>query len=246
MLEQWQSDPGMQKGKEFAEAFLGNEYFTVGAAGFTQKVEPWMELLQSVGEMYYQSALTGGMMGGSPADTEKAMMRMVKDNAAAFMPKAVKLELPPLLMGFKAGKVRAEFDDFIKKGLESAQLPPGVESNKFKVGDKYEFQSLGVTVRKLIPASQEEALVAQIKEMVGDEAAAKQHVAALMAKHFEISWGWVDDYLIVSLGSDHSHVKFSTGVADSALSIPEVAARAAMFAGKKPIGLGYVAKAFFG
>ncbi len=245
MLEQWQSDPGMQKGKEFAEAFLGNEYFTVGAAGFAQKMEPWMELLQSMGEMYYQAALTGGMMGGSPADTEKAMMRMVKDNAAVLMPKAVKLELPPLLMGFKAGKVRAEFDDFIKKGLESAQLPPGVESNKFKVGDKYEFQSLSVIVRKLIPASQEEALVAQLKEMVGDEAAAKQHVATLMAKHFEISWGWVDDYLIVSLGSDHAHVKFSTGVADSALSIPDVAARAAIFAGKKPIGLGFVDKAFF-
>ena len=245
MLQQWQSDPGAQKGKEFAEAFFGHEYFSVGAAGFTQKLEPWMELMQSFGVMYYQAAITGGMMGGTPADTEKAMMRMMKDNAADLLPKAVKLDLPPMLMGFKAGKVRAEFDDFIKKGLESAQLPPGVESNKFKVGDKYEFQSLSVMVRKVVPASQEEALVAQIKELVGDEAAAKKHVEALMAKRFELSWGWVEDYLIVSIGTDHAHVKFSTGVADSALSIPDVAARAAMFAGKKPIGLGYVDKAFF-
>ncbi len=245
MLEQWQGDPGMQKGKEFAEAFLGNEYFSVGAAGFTQKLEPWMDLVQSFGGMFSEAALTGGMVGGSPADTEKAMMRIMKDNAAALLPKAVKLELPPMLMGFKAGKVRAEFDDFIKKGLESAQLPPGVESNKFKVSDKYEFQSLSVMVRKVIPATQEEAFVAQIKEMVGDEAAAKKHVEALMAKRFEVSWGWVEDYLIVSIGSDHSHVRLSTGVADSALAIPDVAARAAMFAGKKPIGLGYVDKAFF-
>lgn len=245
MLERWNTDPGIQKGKEMAEAFLGNEFFTAGTAGVSANLGPWVEFGQQFIELYYQAAITGGMLGGNPADTQKAMMRMFKDNADELLPKAVKLEIPPLLMGFKAGKVRAEFDAFIKQGLDSGNLPPFVESSTFKVADKYSFQSLSIMVRKAVPPSAEEGMVAQLKELVGDEAKAKSLVAALMAKHFEVSWGWVDDYLVISLGSDHAHVKLASSEADSALSIPDVAARAAMFAGKQPIGIEYYSKALF-
>jgi hypothetical protein len=88
-------------------------------------------------------------------------------------------------------------------------------------------------------------MLLQFKEILGDEAAAKAAVDALMAKRVEISWGWVEDYLVVSLGSDHAHVKLAAGDADSALSIPEVFARASAFAGKQPVMLGYGSKALF-
>lgn len=242
MLAQWNS-PQAAKAKEYAEAFLGNEMFVAGSAGFAQKVAPWAELAGEVYFMYYQAMLTGGMMGGNPADANKAVMRMFKDNADKLIPKATKLEIPPILMGFKAAKVRAEFDEIIKQGLGG--LPPTVESGTFKVGDKYEFKSLGVTMRKVVPQFQETQMQLQLKEVLGDEAAAKSAVDALMAKRIEISWGWVEDYLVVSLGSDHAHVKFAAGDADSALAIPEVAARASMFAGKNPISLEYQSKALF-
>ena len=242
MLDQWNS-PQAAKGKEYVGAFLGNEFFVVGSAGFGKKLAPWVELGNQFNMLYYQAAITGGMMGGSSADTSKAMERMFKDNADSLIPLATKLELPPILMGYKAGKVRAEFDGIIKQVLDGA--PPTVDKGTFKVADKYDFQSLSVTVRKVIPQGQEEAIVGQLKELLGDEAAAKSAVAALMAKRFEVSWGWVEDYLVLSLGTDHAHVKLATGDADSALSIPEVAARAALFAGKNPIGLGYQSKSFF-
>lgn len=242
MIEQWNS-PQAAKGKEYAGAVLGNEFFFAGSAGFGKKIAPWVELGNQVNMLYYQAAITGGMMGGSPADTNKALERMFKDNADSLIPLATKLELPPILMGFKAAKVRAEFDGIIKQAFDSA--PPTVDKGTFKVADKYDFQSLSVTVRKVVPQGQEEAIVGQLKEQLGDEAAAKSAVTALMAKRFEVSWGWVEDYLVISLGSDHAHVKLATSDADSALSIPEVAARAALFAGKNPIGLGYVSKSFF-
>ena len=244
MLMQW-NDPGAQKPKEFVEAFLGNEFFLAGAAGFSAKIAPLIELYVQMAQIQLQAIVTGGMTGGGPADTNKALMRAMKDNAAELLPKATKLEVPPLIMGFKAGKVRAEFDAFIKQGLESGNLPPGVEKGTFKLADKYEFQSLSVIVRKVVPQFQEANMLLQLKELLGDEAQAKAAVDSLMAKRFEFTWGWVEDYLVMSIGSDHAHLKLATGDADSALSIPEVAARAAMFAGKKPISLAFSGKVLF-
>lgn len=242
MIDQWNS-PQTAKPKEYAEAFLGNEFFMAGSAGFSQKVAPWAELGKQVYFLYYQAMITGGMMGGKPADMNKGVARMFKDNANELLPKATKLEFPPVLMGFKAGKVRTEFDATLKQALGA--LPPTVELSTYKVGDKYDFQSLSITVRKVVPQFQEANMLLQLKEVLGDEALAKSAVDAIMAKRFEVSWGWVEDYLIVSLGTDHAHVKFASSDADSALSIPEVAARAALFAGKNPISLEYYSKALF-
>jgi hypothetical protein len=244
MLDQWNS-PQAEQGKGFAEAFLGNEFFFAGAAGFSGKVAPLVELMQEVQMLQLQALVTNGMMGGNPADGNKALMRMLKDNAAELIPKATKLELPPMIMGFKAGKVRKEIEGPVNQMLENGGLPPGVEVGKFKVSDKYDFQSLSVQVRKVIPPTQEAQMLIQFKELLGDEAQAKAAVDALMAKRVELSWGWVGEYLVMSIGSDHAHVKLAASAADSALSIPEVAARAALFADKKPIGLAYSSKALF-
>jgi hypothetical protein len=244
MVEQWNS-PQAEQAKVFAEAFLGNEFFIAGTAGFSGKVAPLVELMQEIYMLQFQAALTGGMLGGNPADTNKALMRMMKDNAATLIPKATKLEIPPVLMGFKAGKVRKEVEGAVNQMIESGNLPPGVEVGKFKVSDKYDFQSLSVQLRKVVPPTQETQMQLQFKEMLGDEAAAKSAVDALMSKRFEVSWGWVGEYLVFSLGSDHAHVKLAASDEDSALSIPEVAARAALFADKKPISLEYGSKALF-
>ena len=133
----------------------------------------------------------------------------------------------------------------VNQMLESGKLPPGFEVGKFKVSDKYDFQSISVQLRKVVPPTQETQMVVQFKELLGDEAAAKTAVDTLMAKRFELSWGWVEEYLVMSIGSDHAHVKLAASGAESALSIPEVAARAALFADKKPIGLTYSGKALF-
>ncbi len=244
MLDQWNS-PQAQKPKEYAEAFLGNEFFFAGGAGFSKTVAPWVSLGQQFYFIYYQSMLTGGLLGGSVADRNQALQRTMKDNAAELIPKATKLELPPIIYGFKAGKIRTELDGFIKQGLDAGALPPQMESATFKVGDKYDFQSLSVTVRKVIPQVQEEQLKVQLKELLGDDAAAKSAVDAVMAKRIEIAWGWVEDYLVISLGSDHAHLKLASSGADSALAIPEVAARAALFANKSPISMEFESKAFF-
>jgi hypothetical protein len=81
--------------------------------------------------------------------------------------------------------------------------------------------------------------------MLGDEGKAKEAVAALKTKRVEIAWGWVGDYLFISLGQDHAHIKFAASDADSALAIPAVARRAAQLLDKKPMGLSYANAGMF-
>lgn len=241
MKEKWNSEQ-TKMGRKYISEFFGNEFFIAGASGFSTKLAPLVELNQQVGQLYLQALVSGGMMGGDPAEVNKAMLRMFKDNAVALMPTALKLEMPPLMMGFKAGKLRTELDGMIKSVVDPTKLPPGVEQASFKVGN-YDFQSLSVTVRKVVPQFQEANMQVQFKEILGDEAAAKAAVDAIMAKRVELSWGWVEDYLVMGLGTDHSHIKLATSEADSALAIADVATRAAMFAGKNPVGLSYTSKA---
>jgi hypothetical protein len=110
------------------------------------------------------------------------------------------------------------------------------------VADKYEFQSITVNAKKLVAQFQEAQLEMQLKELLGDETKAKEALNAIVAKRVEIAWGWVEDYLVVSLGADHNHLKLAASEGDSALTIGEVAKRATQFAAQNPHGLTYVSK----
>jgi hypothetical protein len=239
-LQQWNS-PQAAKAKEVLEALLGNEAAAVYSAGFTEKFMPWMDLIGELQSLNAQRVFMTAMSGGQPPDSAK----LFRDAAPEIIPALAKCDLPPVLLIYKAAKARADIDAGL--GMAVAQLgmrlPPGVEIGKFKIADKYEFQNVTLNAAKLIEAMQEEMIRGQLAEVLGDEGKAKQTVELLKKKRIEIAWGWVGDYLFVSVGTDHAHIRFAGSVADSALSIPAVARIAAQFAGKKPTGLGYASAA---
>jgi len=183
------------------------------------------------------------MSGGVPPDSAKVL----RDAAPEIIPGLVKCDIPPMLIAFKAAKAKADIDGGMGMALQQLgmRLPPGVEIGKFKLADKYDFQNITLNAGKLVEAMQEEMIRGQLAELLGDEGKAKQSVEALKAKRMEIAWGWVGDYLFISFGSDHAHLKFADGDADSALAIPAVARRAAQFLDKKPLGLGYANATMF-
>jgi len=240
MLAQWNSPMGM-KGRDIFEAVLGNEFVIANPAGFGEKFMPWMDLFSEVQGVQMQQIFMTAMSGGRPPDSKK----IFRDAAPELIPALLKCDIPPVLIASKAVSAKADIDGGMAMVLAKLgeQLPPGVEIGKFKVADKYDFQSITVNAEKLVAALQEEKIRAQVAEVMGDEAKAKAAVEALKKKRIEIAWGWVGDYLVISLGTDHSHVKFAAGDADSALAIAAVARRASQFADKKPLGISYAGAA---
>ena len=240
MLGQWNSPMGM-KGRDIFEAVLGNEFVIANPAGFGEKFMPWIELIGEVQGVQMQQIFMTAMSGGQPPDSKKVF----RDAAPELIPALLKCDIPPVLIASKAVSAKVDIDGGMAMVLAKLgeQLPPGVEIGKFKVADKYDFQSITVNAEKLVAALQEEKIRAQVAEVMGDEAKAKAAVEALKKKRIEIAWGWVGDYLVISLGTDHSHVKFAAGDADSALAIAAVARRASQFADKKPLGISYAGAA---
>ncbi len=242
--DQWNSPEGMQGREVFAQVF-GNEYVVAMPAGFAEQMKPWQELLS-----VYQSTMVQGLfmagVSGKPASPQK-MQEMLRGAAPELATALAKCEIPSLIFVAKAGKIRQLVDQVTKEFVAKigTELPPAFETEKFKIADKYEFQSVSIAAKKLIAQFEEVKIELQLKELLGSAAAAKEAVAALSTKRAELAWGWVDDYLVVSIGRDHSHVKFATSEADSALANPEVAARATQYLDKKPFGLSYLAKSLF-
>ncbi len=241
-LQQWNS-PQAAKAKDILEALLGNEIAVAYPAGFTEKAMPWIDLFAEVQGLQMQRAIMTAMSGGRPPDSAKVL----REAAPEIVPALVKCDFPPMLIALKAAKAKADIDGGIGMALQQLgmRLPPGVGIGKFKLADKYDFQNVTLNAAKLIEAMQEEKIRAQLADMLGDEAKAKQAVEALKKKTIEIAWGWVGDYLFVSFGADHAHLKFAGSDADSALAIPTVARRAAQFLDKKPLGLGYASAGMF-
>ncbi len=243
-IKQWNS-PEVQKVKDLAEAILGNEFLVVQPAGFADKVLPLEEAVTKLSEAYIQQAFLAGLSGKKMGPKE--IQTLMQNAAPELIPAFAKCDVPPLLFITKAGQAKADIDAAFKQlaGLIGTKLPPGFELGSFKVADKYEFQTLSVVAKKLVAQFQEVQFELQLKELIGDAAKAKELVAQISAKRADLAWGWVNDYFVVSIGADHSHVKFAASEAESALAISDVARRAVQFAGKKPLGLAYVSKLLF-
>jgi hypothetical protein len=242
-LAQW-NDPKALQMRDLAAAILGNEFFLYEPSGFGDQFSVWMNLISEIQSIQYQSIFTRfGGGGNDPA----AMIEALKANLPELLPIVGKVEIPPLVLGFKAGASKQQLNSMLDATLQGvlSDLPPGFETAAFQVDGKFEFKSLTVNVRKLVSAVQEAQLLLQAKEVMGDEKKAQELVTSLMAKRVEVAWGWVEDNFVLSIGTDHGHLKFAASPADSAISIPEVAKRASQFAGKKPFGLGYASAALF-
>jgi hypothetical protein len=212
------------------------EGFTTNAATIAKSLMPLM-----------QAAVTAGAAQRASGDTSgpPPWMSIMEKNPAAIsaaVQALVETDIPPVMIGLKAGSAKDRLDAMIKSGLE--QMPPdakqALETGSFKLSGKYEFQTLTFKAAKAIPPDAEQGVRAQLTQLVGDPAKAASLTGKLLAKTVELSFGWVDDTLVIGLGKDHSHVKLATG--DGVMSLPEIAARAGAWEAKKPISFGYASK----
>lgn len=241
MTTQWNSPQAVQV-RGVLDAIFGQEIALVMPAGFSGKLTPILDAYKVFIGKYVEATLLNAMSGKQMGPQQ--VQEMMRDAAPELIPAFAKADLPPVMIVAKAVKAKDLIDGAFAQFLAMAGTELPFEPGSFKV-DKYEFKSVTISAKKLIAAFQEEQFKLQLRELLGDEAKAKQVLELILAKKAEISWGWVEDYFVLSIGTDHSHVKFAATDADSALTIPEVATRAAAFAGKKPIGFAYTGRAFF-
>jgi len=198
------------------DSVLGQEFVVAMPAGFSEKTKPLVDAYIEFIGVYFQNAIMAGISGKKMGPRE--MDQMMRNAAPALIPAFAKAEVPPMLIIAKAVGSKAIIDQaFEQLSAQVSKAFAPAEIGSFKVGN-YEFKSIGISAKKLIAAFQEEQFKLQLKELLGDEAKAKTVLDQIMTKKAEFAWGWVDDYFVISIGSDHSHVKFAAGDADSVLT----------------------------
>jgi hypothetical protein len=226
-----ENDPQVKEYATLAADVLGGELTIAFPAGFSSKFTAIIKALPAVQAGYFMARVSGpGENSGPP----KELLPIVENLAT--------LEVPPVLLSLKAGKHKDTLKALIGQAI--SQIPGDVtsklEEGKFEAGGA-SFESITVRVSKLMDTDDKGDMERDLGKAFGDEAKGTALAKKLQAKSVEIAWGWLDDYLIVSIGPDHSHVKFTTA-ADSVLTHPDVAAHAAAMAGKRPIGFTYTSQ----
>lgn len=231
-MREWENNPQLQEYGTMAASLIGGEITIALPAGFTDSLAELLKQLPAVqaGFLTARAAQPGQNGGGMP----KEMLPIIEA--------ATRLNLPPVVVAMKAGKHKETLKALIGQALN--QIPAEVMTKLSKTTSDVNgnaFEHLGMKLVNVVPEDVQRDMKSDLTKAAGSaekgEAIAKQ----LLAKTAELSWGWVDDYLVLSIGPDHSHLKF-VSPAESVLTHPDVVARAAQFAPKKPISLSYTSQ----
>ena len=212
------ASPKFEEWKAILKDALGNEAFVALAPGAEAKLRAWQDLGDAMESARAKAVAAGDFKASKDP----------KIYAPMFASKLKDLDIPGVLIGFKITSQKAALDSEL--AALDPLLPPFVEKSTFQV-DGQQFKSLAVTVDNMLSADEKITMKAEIAVMLADPQAAEAACQSLLARKLEIAYGYKDGYFILSIGPDHSHVKFAGSYADSLLARPEVRAAAA-YAGK--------------
>lgn len=111
-------------------------------------------------------------------------------------------ELPPLMLIAKAFESKKDLNDLIDNFIENRknQFPDCIEVGSINVSNQYPFKTCSIKYIELF--------LNEIKSNFGNiDFLSSEELATLRNKTIEFAWGWEDDYLILSIGKDSSHIK---------------------------------------
>ena len=227
-----ENDPQVQNYAQLAKDVLGTELTIAMPAGFTENVAGMLKQMPML-QMALFKARIAGPPGQDGPGLPKEMLPMVEAVA--------NLNVPPLILALNAGAQKDTLKALIGQAMNEipGKVMEKLEQGKFEAGGG-SFETIIVKVGKVMPEDIQNDMKRDLEKVAGEEKGAAL-AKKLLAKTVEISWGWVGDHLVVGIGPDHSHVKFASA-ADSVLTHPDVAVRAAEFAAKKPIGFTYTSQ----
>lgn len=248
MLADWRNDPDIQQAKQLGGAIFGQEFAIVGAKGTAASVRGVLSSLNQIQAGALMAFRVQAVPGGQPPDQAEMQKQMMAafggpDNLIRM---TEEINVPPLLLIARAGAAKPVIDGFIAEALAELppELPPFVEKKEVQVAGKYTFQTLSISAARALDMDRAKA-EEEMTKAFGSAETAKRYLDAASKKSAAITWGWADDYFIVAIGPDHSHVKFAASPAESLLANPAVAKRLAVSGTNKVLGLSWMAKPVF-
>ncbi|MEC7862302.1 MAG: hypothetical protein VYC70_06675 [Verrucomicrobiota bacterium] len=205
--------------------FVGEDAFFGFGNGTAERLEKLNEINDAYNKISLKvagsqmlSAL--GLGGDDEPDPEEFMRDLLQELLSADEGKNAKLmqelQLPSFIAGAKVGKgMSAQLVNQLS-ALE-ADLPPFVLTSEFKVLEDQKFRSWSVAAKDVFDDSARE----QMREAIGDEDLAAKLEKIIDTKKIELSFGSIDEYVILGIGPDHKHIKFAKSEEDSLLAVSD-------------------------
>ena len=197
--------------------------------GFGNGTAEQLEKLNEINDAYNKISLKVagsqmlsalGLGGDDEPDPEEFMRDLLQELLSANEGKNAKLmqelQLPSFIAGAKVGKgMSAQLVNQLS-ALE-ADLPPFVLTSEFKVLGDQKFRSWSIAAKDVFDDSARE----QMREAIGDEDLAAKLEKIIDTKKVELSFGSIDEYVILGIGPDHKHIKFAKSEEDSLLAVSD-------------------------
>jgi hypothetical protein len=206
-LDQIKSNPGAQETMKLARALAGTECFMVQTPGCATKWIEWRAFLEE--------ARMGRALGN--LKQQKDAMAAFREAGPYMVARMGRLEVPPMIFGFKSASIRPDLDAKIETWLQ--KLPPGAERSQAAVAGMQSAQKVVFALEKMIAPEQRIRLETQLRETLGNPGLATDAVKRLLSRRLECVLGWADDYFILSVGSDSAHLRFAANEDQSLLAL---------------------------
>ncbi len=217
--------------------YAGKELFVIMSAGCSKQFERLSFVYKMISVASMRNAGTTAAGGGQDAMTMMVseLRNGLKDPGSDLSKALDAFQIPPILLGSKISDGVPEL--IAQLDAVTADLPPFISSAKVDIGG-HQFTSFKVHLQDLL----NEGVVAELNEFLQDEAASQRVAEVLRKKTIEVAVGAVDNYLLVSLGPDHSHVQFVSRPEESILAA-KAFGFSDQFLSKKMLGYTYMSKA---
>lgn len=197
--------------------------------GFGNGTAKQLEKLNEINDAYNKISLKVagsqilsalGLGGDDEPDPEEFIRDLLQELLSANEGKNAKLmqelQLPSFIAGAKVGKgMSAQLVNQLS-ALE-ADLPPFVLTSEFKVLGDQKFRSWSIAAKDVFDDSARE----QMREAIGDEDLAAKLEKIIDTKKVELSFGSIDEYVILGIGPDHKHIKFAKSEENSLLAVSD-------------------------
>ena len=200
-----------------AAKYIGKDAFIVFADGSAEQFDRLMVAYDYYYKLMYPMMLQGmmaGAGGGAPMmDPGEIFKQAIESDDGKLLELGEKIQIPGIMMGFR---VEGGTDELIAQLADiEGQLPPTAVVSEVTVpGAETKFKSWAIAAKDAVG----EAERAAMREEIGDEALAGKLEKIIDSKTVDFTFGAIGDYMLLSLGENHDHLKLAEKPEDSLLS----------------------------
>ena len=231
----------VEMGQAMLDQYVGKELFVIFSGGSATQFQNLQQVFGLISEMNMRSAgevaAGNGTMSRDPMEPMIAAVRAGFKTPGSPLSKAMEeLKVPPMILGSKISDGADEIVATLHQLEEN--FPPVITVGKFQAGGG-NFTSWKIHLQDVL----NEGMEAELDEAIGDPATSKKIIEIFRKKTIEVSFGVVDNYLLVTLGGDHSHLKFAESPEESILAAKSFGF-ADQFLSKKLVGYSFASQPF--